>query len=63
MKLFNAIQLKAWDKQSIQEEQIEFQDLINRAAKACIGPIVAHLNEQNFKKVLVFCGPGNNGKD
>jgi len=63
MKLFNAIQLKAWDKQSIQEEQIEFQDLINRAARACIEPIVAHLNEHNFRQVLVFCGPGNNGKD
>jgi len=30
MKLFNAIQLKALDKQSIQVEKIEFQDLNQR---------------------------------
>lgn len=63
MKLFNAAQLKAWDAQTLQEEKIEIQDLINRAAFACIEPILKLINQQSFTKLYVFCGPGNNGRD
>ncbi len=63
MKLFNAAQLKAWDAQTLQEEKIEIQDLINRAAQACLGPILTILSQHTFTKLYVFCGPGNNGRD
>ena len=63
MKLFNAAQLKSWDAQTLQEEKIEIQDLINRAAQACLGPILTILSQHTFTKLYVFCGPGNNGRD
>ena len=57
----NAKQIKAWDKETIRLQSIESHDLMENAASAAVNWISANYKE--IAKVVVFCGPGNNGGD
>jgi ADP-dependent NAD(P)H-hydrate dehydratase / NAD(P)H-hydrate epimerase len=60
MKIFSAAQIREWDKQSIHEEGIESEVLMERAAGACYRWLI----DRNLtKNIRVFCGKGNNGGD
>ena len=61
MKIFSAAQIKNWDAFTIENEPIESQDLMERAAMACCRWIQDHKYHQ--KHFLIFCGTGNNGGD
>ena len=61
MKIFSASQIKAWDEYTIQHEPIASIDLMERASIGCVTWL-----KKNFKrsqKIILFCGPGNNGGD
>ncbi len=61
MKIFNAEQIKAWDKVTLEESKISSLDLMERASAA-----FSHRFTQLFepsRPVSVLCGPGNNGGD
>lgn len=61
MKIFNASQIKACDRYTIDNEPIASIDLMERAALACIKHIIKNsLPDEEF---AVFCGMGNNGGD
>lgn len=61
MKIFNSLQIKAWDKFTLDVEKISSLELMERAVLKCL-PFL--LNQINFKnKILIFCGNGNNGGD
>jgi hydroxyethylthiazole kinase-like uncharacterized protein yjeF len=61
MKIFSAQQIRAWDAFTIKEEPITSIDLMERAASACSDWI--RKNIPSSKKIMVFCGSGNNGGD
>lgn len=61
MKIFSAEEIRLWDQYTIEHEPISSIDLMERAAKACIGWIEANCNFEN--QFTVFCGKGNNGGD
>jgi NAD(P)H-hydrate epimerase len=61
MKIFSAEQVRAWDAYTIRHEPISSAALMERAAGRA-----AEWIQQQFPhpaRVLVFCGPGNNGGD
>lgn len=61
MKILSAQQIRDWDNYTIQHEPVSSIDLMERAAKACVDWIVAHIpGETTFQ---IFCGKGNNGGD
>ena len=61
MKIFNAQQMRNWDKQTIDEQNISSYALMERAAGKCAEWIV----KQNYspEKIKIICGKGNNGGD
>lgn len=59
MKILSAAQIRAWDQATINNKAIESIELMETASQA----FVSHLNLDHFKRVLVFCGSGNNGGD
>ena len=61
MKIFSAAQIREWDAYTIREEPITGIDLMERAATACFSWIKK--NSFTSKKIMVFCGTGNNGGD
>lgn len=64
MKLLTAAQIRDWDAYSIAHERISSCDLMERAASACIEPILKILsNHPYLKHIIILCGPGNNGGD
>ncbi|MGE0078698.1 MAG: NAD(P)H-hydrate dehydratase [Bacteroidales bacterium] len=61
MKVFSTPQIREIDRYTIQHEPIESVDLMERAAYALFSWVVSNISFYN--KVLVLCGPGNNGGD
>lgn len=61
MKIFSAVQIKEWDRYTIEHEPIASVDLMERASLHCSKWIVQNTAPGN--KYLIFCGPGNNGGD
>lgn len=62
MKLPNAHQMKELDASTIQEDNIESIDLMERAAREAALYIVNHYQDKQ-QPIIVFSGPGNNGGD
>ncbi|MDI3526406.1 MAG: ADP-dependent NAD(P)H-hydrate dehydratase / NAD(P)H-hydrate epimerase [Tenuifilum sp.] len=61
MKIFRIEQVKLIDSYTIQHEPIASIDLMERAAHALFGWFRNRFH--NNRKVIIFCGPGNNGGD
>lgn len=61
MKIFNAGQIRAWDRFTIENEPIASLDLMERAATRCVEWL--EKNRYAGKQFFVFCGKGNNGGD
>lgn len=61
MKLLSSVQVKAWDKFTIDNEPVTESDLMERAAAKAASFISGRF--VNTKAVYVFCGKGNNGGD
>lgn len=61
MKIFTAEQIRSWDQFTIYHEPVSSIQLMERASIAVAGWISAHC--KNHKKMVVFCGNGNNGGD
>ncbi|BDX38543.1 bifunctional NAD(P)H-hydrate repair enzyme [Tenuifilaceae bacterium CYCD] len=61
MKIFTTSQIREIDKYTIDHEPIASIDLMERAADALFGRIVHSIS--SHKRIIVFCGPGNNGGD
>src|SRR5688572_11032994 len=62
MKILSAAQIRQADAHTIAEEQIPSSDLMERAAKAFVTWFDNKFSGQAHR-VLVCCGPGNNGGD
>jgi NAD(P)H-hydrate epimerase len=64
MKLITAQQTKDWDAYTLLHEPISSFELMERAATKCVVEITTILHKQPFiNKVVICCGPGNNGGD
>lgn len=61
MKIFAAPQIREWDQFTIANEPVTSIDLMERAASACTDWIRQHI--PHTKKLIFFCGTGNNGGD
>ena len=61
MKIFNIEQIRARDQYTIENEPIESLDLMKRAAQRLADFFIKIYDRK--KKVLIFCGQGNNGGD
>ncbi len=61
MQLLSAQQIHNWDAYTITHEPVSSIDLMERAAAQC----TLFITEQNWhqKKIIIFCGKGNNGGD
>ncbi len=66
MKIFSTPQIKEMDRFTIQQEPIESIDLMERAAEECCKWISENIlteDENEFDKIKILCGLGNNGGD
>lgn len=61
MKIFTAEQIRSWDQFTISQEPISSIQLMERASMSVANWISEHC--KNHKKMVVFCGNGNNGGD
>ena len=61
MKILSIEQIRQADAFTIKHEPIKSIDLMERAATNCFHWIAEKFDPQ--KKVIVFCGLGNNGGD
>ena len=61
MKIFTAPQIKEWDQFTISTEPVSSIDLMERASAKCADWITQHI--PHHKKLIFFCGNGNNGGD
>ncbi|MFT3948129.1 MAG: NAD(P)H-hydrate dehydratase [Agriterribacter sp.] len=61
MKIFSAAQIKLWDEYTMQHEPVSSLDLMERAATKCADWTTQHTDRN--KKIIIYCGPGNNGGD
>ncbi|HCM35961.1 NAD(P)H-hydrate dehydratase [Chryseobacterium sp.] len=61
MKIFTTEQIRSWDQFTILHEPISSVQLMERASMAIANWISEHC--KNHKKMVVFCGNGNNGGD
>ncbi len=61
MKVFSASQIREWDAFTIEHEPIASIDLMERASKKLFDWVVSKF--QPDQRILIFCGPGNNGGD
>ena len=61
MKILSAEQIRACDAYTIQNEPVSSVSLMERAAGACFKRIAKLVDPH--RKVVVFCGKGNNGGD
>ncbi len=62
MKIFNTEQIRRLDALTIQNDGIPSIELMERAAQAFCNWFVGQFPDRN-KRILVLCGPGNNGGD
>jgi len=62
IKIFSSDQVRKADEYTIQNEPVVSIDLMERAAKACVDKLF-EFTDLSKRKVLIFCGPGNNGGD
>jgi hydroxyethylthiazole kinase-like uncharacterized protein yjeF len=62
MKIFSAIQIRAWDEYTIQNEPIASLHLMNRAARVFTDWFVKTYPDSS-QSIVVFAGTGNNGGD
>lgn len=61
MKLFNAEQLRSWDKYSIESQNISSGALMQRASVILCKAIQSEISKTD--EIAVLCGLGNNGGD
>ncbi|WP_353145245.1 NAD(P)H-hydrate dehydratase [Chryseobacterium sp.] len=61
MKVFTAEQIRSWDQFTISEEPVSSVQLMERASMEAAHWISE--NAKNYKKMVLFCGNGNNGGD
>jgi NAD(P)H-hydrate epimerase len=61
MKLFSAAQIREGDLYTIKHEPISSSALMERAARRCASAVLDELTP--IKKLVMICGPGNNGGD
>lgn len=61
MKILTAEQIRTLDAHTIQNEPIASLDLMERAAQAFVRWFCACYD--NHRKIIIFCGKGNNGGD
>jgi len=61
MKILGAELIRAADKYTIENEPIKSIDLMERASKAFVSWFESNFNRE--KRVVIFCGTGNNGGD
>ncbi|MBK6861042.1 MAG: NAD(P)H-hydrate dehydratase [Saprospiraceae bacterium] len=59
--VYNAMQLKAWDQFTIENEPIKPIDLMERAADCFVNWMVSNFDKSD--PVFIVCGNGNNGGD
>ena len=62
LKIFSTAQVMRADAYTIENEPISSNNLMERAAKACVDWLT-NFPDFHSKQILVFCGPGNNGGD
>jgi NAD(P)H-hydrate epimerase len=62
LKIFSTAQVRNADAYTIANEPIASVDLMERAATACYKRLKTGL-QKSIKRVLIYCGPGNNGGD
>ena len=62
IKILSPEQVRNADKYTIQNEPVSSLSLMERAAGACV-EWMKNFGDLNYKNVLIFCGPGNNGGD
>jgi NAD(P)H-hydrate epimerase len=62
LKILSSEQVRKADSYTIQNEPVSSIDLMERAASACVDWMKSY-QELKEKKILIFCGPGNNGGD
>ena len=63
MWLVTPEQMKELDRRTIQEAQIPGMTLMERAGTGVVNLLLQHYGSPKGKKVVVFCGKGNNGGD
>jgi hydroxyethylthiazole kinase-like uncharacterized protein yjeF len=61
MKILNATQIKELDKFTIENEPVESIKLMERAATAFVRWFTEKFHKE--QRVVIFCGPGDNGAD
>jgi NAD(P)H-hydrate epimerase len=61
MKILSAAQIRAADAYTIKKQAIASVDLMERAANACVSWLKKYIGAD--KRLLIFCGTGNNGGD
>ena len=61
MKILSIDKVREGDAYTIKNEPIESINLMERAATACAGWIEKHII--NDRRIVIFCGLGNNGGD
>lgn len=61
MKILKVDKIREADAFTIKNEPILSEDLMERAGQRCVDFILPHLDIN--QKIVVFCGPGNNGGD
>lgn len=61
MKVFKTSQIKGIDAYTIENEPIESIDLMERAASALFNWFKNRYHKN--RRIMIFCGPGNNGGD
>ncbi len=62
IKIFSSEQVRKADRYTILNEPVTSTDLMERAASACVGWL-NNYQDLSDKKVVIFCGSGNNGGD
>lgn len=62
MKIFSSVQIKAWDKYTIENEPITSIDLMERASKTFVEWFVKKFPNEDLP-IYIVCGNGNNGGD
>lgn len=63
MKAVTALQMRNIDRRTIQEAKIPGLDLMERAGQGTVRVALGMLGDPKGKKVVCFCGKGNNGGD
>lgn len=63
MWLVTPKQMKELDRRTIQEKKVSGITLMERAGTGVVTHLLQHYGSQKGKRVLVFCGKGNNGGD